>query len=295
MSTQSTMNPIHIVGGEKGGVGKTFVSRALCQYLKTQGTGYLLVEADSQINDVGRIYSSEASGTETITLSDDPELQTEPDIIIDLAFKHPVLVNLPSNTLDVLENWLDRFALQYLQEEHGGQNCFIKWFVSDGCHESIRQLERSINQLDNAIPHVVVLNKGRLIGRDFSYLEDAETYKLIRQAPNFVSEVEFPAMESAVQYFIDSKELTLEEAKELIQDEMGVMSKQRVKTFISETSECFESGFEALQNKDFLPKAISSNGTSNGKGNGQASERPPKSEGVPEDDPTAFELQDKKV
>lgn len=287
MPKKIKMNPIHLVGGEKGGVGKTFVSRSLCQYLKTQGTDFLLVEADSQINDVGRIYSSEASGTETITLSDDPDMQTEPDVIIDMALQHPVLVNLPSNTLDVLENWIGRFGLKYIQEEHGGKNYFIKWFVSDGCHESIRQLERSINQLDNAIPHVVVLNKGRLIGRDFSYLENAETYKSIRQAPNFVGEVEFPAMESAVQFFIDSKELTLEEAKELIQADMGVMAKQRVKTFIDEISECFAAGFEALQKKDFLSKPTS-NGSNGSSGQGFQEES---SGEPPEDDPTRGELQ----
>ncbi len=276
------LNYIHQVGGEKGGVGKTFVSRALCQYLSTLHKPYALVEADSQIDDVGRIYKSQAAETATITLSDDPTLESEPDIIFNLAEKYPVLVNLPSNTLDVLETWMSKVGLlQLMRQEYGG-NYLVKWFVSDGCYESIRQLERSISQFNNAIPHVVVLNKGRLNGRDFGYLEKAETYQSIRKAPNFVAEVQFPAMESAAQYFIDSHELTLEQAMEKVQDELGVLAKQRIKTFIDTLGASFEQAFSAL-GKAGVPQEPPSSSNGNGK-------REPVTK-----DPTATEVKGQKV
>lgn len=290
MSDQNKLNYINLIGGEKGGVGKTFTSRSLCQYLTSKGVSFALVEADSQINDVGRIYSSQAQKTETIRLSDDPDMQTELDVIIDLAIKHPVLVNLPSNTLDVLENWIVKVGiLKFMQEEYDG-NYFVKWFVSDGCHESIRQLERSINQLDNAIPHILVLNEGRLIGRDFGYLEDAEAYQRIKKAPNFVAEVTFPAMESAVQYFIDSHELTLEQAIDQIQDELGILAKQRVKTFIDDLSECFDKAFAALgeQGGKLQPSSNSKDASRNGSSKEQR-------KGVSKGDQTATEAKGQKV
>ena len=277
------LNRIHLVGGEKGGVGKTFISRALCQYLSTLNKQYALVEADSQIDDVGRVYKSQAAESSMITLSDDPTLESEPDIIFSLAEKHPVLVNLPSNTLDVLENWMSKVSLlQLMQQEYGG-NYLIKWFVSDGCYESIRQLERSIAQFNHAIPHIVVLNEGRLNGRDFGYLKDAETYQSIRKAPNFVAEVQFPAMESAVQYFIDAHELTLEQAMGEIQGELGILAKQRVKTFIDTLSDCFEQAFAALRQQAGVPKESLSLPNGNGKRESVAK------------DPTATEVKGQKV
>ena len=277
------LNYIHLVGGEKGGVGKTFVSRALCQYLSTLHKKYALVEADSQIDDVGRIYKSQAAETATITLSDDPSLESEPDVIFNLAEKHPTLVNLPSNTLDVLETWISKVSLlQLMQQEYGG-NYLVKWFVSDGCYESIRQLERSISQFDNAIPHIVVLNEGRLTGRDFSYLKDAETYQSIRKAPNFAAEVQFPAMESAVQYFIDAHELTLEQAMSEVQGELGILAKQRVKTFIDTLGVSFEQAFSALSKQVGAPKEALSSPNSNGKRESEAK------------DPTATEVKGQKV
>ncbi|MEM6432415.1 MAG: hypothetical protein AAF773_00940 [Cyanobacteria bacterium P01_D01_bin.115] len=278
------LNDIHLVGGEKGGVGKTFISRALCQYLSTLHKQYALVEADSQIDDVGRIYKSQAAKTATITLSDDPTLESEPDIIFNLAENYPVLVNLPSNTLDVLENWMSKVSLlQLMQQEYDG-NYLVKWFVSDGCYESIRQLERSIGQFDNAIPHIVVLNAGRLNGRDFGYLKNTETYQSICKAPNFVAEVQFPAMESAVQYFIDAHELTLEQAMGEVQGELGILAKQRVKTFIDTLGASFEQAFAALSKPTGAPKEVLSS-SPNGHG---------KRESVAKD-PTATEVKGQKV
>lgn len=292
------LHNIYMIGGEKGGVGKTFVSRSLCQYLKSQGTQFALVEADAQINDVGRIYASEAAETATITLSDDETMQTEPDVIFNLAVKHPVLVNLPSNTLDVLEAWIDRVSLlKFMETEYEG-NRLVKWFVSDGCYESVRQLERSVNQLSNAIPHIIVLNRGRLNGRDFSYLDDSEIYQRVKEAPNFVTEIEFPSMESNIQYFIDSNELTLSEAMQLIQAEMGVLSKQRVKTFIDKLSEGFGTAFSALKDRGLIAEQQvpsladppSENEGNEEEGNEENDKEDPERGNTPDTDPTSLEV-----
>lgn len=256
------VNHIHLVGGEKGGVGKTFIARCLCQYMKSQGHDYALVEADSQINDVGRIYSRQAKQSSVIRLSDDPSLRSEPDLIADLAGDNTVLVNLPSNTLDVLERWMSEVGLlSYLEEEcEGGQ--VVKWFVSDGCHESILQLDRSIKQFDGQIPHILVLNQGRLNGRDFSYLDKSKVYKSVKEAKNLVATIEFPALETGVQYYIDSNELTLEQAQEGVQSALGIMAKQRVKTFIEVFSDKFD---HALRQLDVVPRSKKNSQKSSGK------------------------------
>lgn len=246
---QQKLNPIYLVGGEKGGVGKTFTSRALAQYLTGKDSTFVLVEADSQINDVGRLYSNQAAQLHTITLSDDPTRATEPDVIFNAAMQAPVLVNLPSNTQSVLQRWMERVELLDFMQEHYGGQYIVQWFVTDGCHESIRQLEASIGAFDNRIPHIVVLNEGRLNGADFQYLNDEIGYQKIKQNPNFITQIVFPSLENAIQYQIDKNEWTLEEAVEQIAQDQGILAKQRVITFIKRYTQVFDRALEQLQTR----------------------------------------------
>lgn len=286
--SNNKLHYIHLVSGEKGGVGKSFTSRVFCEYMKSRNTGYALVEADSQINDVGRVYKEQAAEAATITLSDDSSMRTEPDVIFNLAEQHPTIVNLPSNTLDVLERWINRVGLIKMMEEEYQGNRLVKWFVSDGCYESIRQLERSIEQLDGAIPHVVILNEGRLNGRNFSYLDESEIYQRVKQAPNFVTAVELPSMESDLQYFIDSHELTLSEALETVEEAMGRLAKQRVKTFLDRLEEMFSQGFAVLSEhiEGVCQDKSSANKTEKAKGT---------SSDVPDKDDTATQTKEQAV
>ncbi len=244
MSNKQKLNYIHLIGGEKGGVGKTFVSRSLCQYLNTKDRNFTLVEADSQVNDVGRIYQSLAQDTHTITLSDNPDLATEPDVIFNVATDAEVVVNLPSNTLDALNRWMAKVSLLDFMRNFYGGNRIVKWFVSDGCYESVRQLHSSIEEFDYGIPHIVVLNEGRLNGANFDYLSNDSLYQDVKNAPNFLGEMYLPALESAVQFYVDRNELTLEDAQEKIQDEQGILATQRVKTFLDGLTQAFDGIFE---------------------------------------------------
>lgn len=246
MANGKNLHYIHLISGEKGGVGKSFTSRVFCEYMRSASIEYALVEADSQIDDVGRIYAKQAAQKATITLSDDSSMRTEPDVIFNLAEQYPTIVNLPSNTLDVLERWINRVGLIKMMKEEYQGNRLMKWFVSDGCYESIRQLERSIEQLEGAIPHIVIFNEGRLNGRDFSYLDDSDIYQRVKEAPNFITSVELPSMESELQYYIDSHELTLSEALEKVEESMGRLAKQRVKTFLDRLNEMFDTAYAAL-------------------------------------------------
>jgi cellulose biosynthesis protein BcsQ len=83
-SVPDNIRTIYIVGGQKGGVGKTAICQALCQYLidaENRGKqSFTLIEADAQIDDVGRMYRDQVE-TQTITVSDDPAKRSNPDVI----------------------------------------------------------------------------------------------------------------------------------------------------------------------------------------------------------------------
>jgi len=125
--------------------------------------------------------------------------------------------------------------------------------VSDGCCESIRQLEESIAAHDSAIPHIVVLNHGRLNGLDFFYLDDIPEYQAIKQHPNFITAIEIPALASSIQFFIDEHELTLESAPKPVADEMGILAGQRIYYFMEKCTEAFDGALETLERCWELP------------------------------------------
>jgi hypothetical protein len=215
------MTMIHLVGGEKGGVGKTFVSRCLLAYFKTKGWDFALIEADDSTGDVA-----------SITLSDNPHRYAEPDIIFSIATQKPVIVNLPSNTQGVLNRWIKQVNLMSLAEEHGIS--LLYWFVTDGCYASIQLLNESLADLDQKIPHLLIRNRGRLNGIDFSYLEQDALYQKALTAPNLIDTFDFPVLGSAEQYFVDRHHLNLIDAQAKILEQQGILAAQRIKTFFDE-------------------------------------------------------------
>ncbi len=245
-SIDERIRTIYMVGGQKGGVGKTAICQALCQYLlDAEGRGkesFMLIEADAQIDDVGRMYRNQVE-TETITISDDPAKRSNPDIIYETAaVSHKdVVVNLPSNIIDVLQAWLDDLnIIESLKQRFQGRVRLLKIFVSDGCWESIRQLQKSVAMLDHAIPHVLVLNEGRVSAADFSYLDDEPIYQDIQSSPNLIDVCTFPAMEPGTRYYIDKSGLGLRGALEQSERDSKFLVAQRIQNFMGAITTTFE-------------------------------------------------------
>jgi hypothetical protein len=246
MSLDNRIRTIYMVGGQKGGVGKTAICQALCQYLlDAEGRGkesFMLIEADAQIDDVGRMYRNQVE-TETITISDDPAKRSNPDIIYETAaVSHKdVVVNLPSNIIDVLQAWLeDLNIIESLKQRFQGRVRLLKIFVSDGCWESIRQLQKSIAMLDHAVPHILVLNEGRVSAADFSYLDDEPIYQDIQSSPNLIDVCTFPAMEPGTRYYIDKSGLGLRGALEQSDRDSKFLVAQRIQNFMGDLTTTFE-------------------------------------------------------
>jgi hypothetical protein len=221
------MTMIHLIGGEKGGVGKTFVSRCLLAYFTIQDWDFDLIEADSSTGDVASIHPATH-----ITLSDHPHRYAEPDIIFSKAIKKPVIVNLPSNTQGVLNRWIKQVNLLSLAEQN--DISLLHWFVTDGCYASIQLLQESLADLNQQIPHLLIRNRGRLNGIDFSYLDQDTLYQKALKAPNLLDIFDFPMLGSAEQYFVDRHHLNLIEAQSRIAEQQGVIAAQRIKTFFDE-------------------------------------------------------------
>jgi hypothetical protein len=220
------MARIHLIDGEKGGVGKSLFARVMVQYAIAKKLEHALVDTDMTNQDVKRFYdyAIDAEFSEAVNKGD------RADIIFELARKQPVIVNLPANVFPRVNNWISRGRLLEVADKYGVDIC--KWFVCDGGFESIDLLYQSMNLYKDKMLHVLVRNLGKT--DDWSFLEDDPNYKNItNKFTNTLRIIDFPLLYPGDRYFIDSKKFRFDAPE--IEQIMPVMSQQRLSTFLEES------------------------------------------------------------
>ena len=63
--------PIYLIGGSKGGVGKTLVTMAVVDYLEAQQAAVLLIESDTSNPDVWKAYQTLLTNSQALRAADD--------------------------------------------------------------------------------------------------------------------------------------------------------------------------------------------------------------------------------
>ncbi|MGB5971506.1 MAG: hypothetical protein WBG70_24590, partial [Spirulinaceae cyanobacterium] len=168
-------NTIIFVGGQKGGVGKSFMTKSLIEYFWDRRINYQLIEADKDNPDVAVVYDKERlpdiynqdlpkvnklkSDEETerfnlvpckyIGFSDSKYSIGEPDIIFTSALDRTTIVNLPSNVEEQVNNWLNKSDILNLKQEYNVE--IYKLFLTDGCYSSIKLLYNSLKDHGQAL------------------------------------------------------------------------------------------------------------------------------------------------
>jgi hypothetical protein len=225
------MARIHLIDGEKGGVGKSLFARVMVQYAIDKKIEHALVDADMTNQDVKRFYdyAVDAEFSEAVSKGD------KADIIFELARKQPVIVNLPANVFPRVNNWIIRGRLLEVADKYGVDIC--KWFVCDGGFESIDLFYQSMNLYKDKMLHVFVRNLGKT--DDWSFLNDDTNYKNItNKFANTVQIIDLPLLYPGDRYFIDSKKFRFDAIE--IEKTMPVMSQQRLSTFLELSNHAIE-------------------------------------------------------
>ena len=225
------MARIHLIDGEKGGVGKSLFTRVMVQYAIDNKLEHTLVDADITNQDVKRFYdyAVDAEFSEAVNKGD------KADIIFELAREKPVIVNLPANVFPKVNNWIKNGRLLEVADKYGVDIC--KWFVCDGGFESIDLFKQSIKLYKDKMPHVFVKNLGKT--DDWSFLKDNPSFKeLYKKHEKTLKIIKFPMLYPGDRYFIDSNKFRFD-AKE-IEEIMPIMSQQRLSTFLSESNQAIE-------------------------------------------------------
>jgi hypothetical protein len=157
------MGTVHLIGGEKGGVGKSMVARVVAQYLIDQGTPFLGFDTDRSHGSLLRFYSGYASPV----LADRYESL---DAVVEAAAEHPdkcMLVDLAAQTHDPLVKWMDESGVLEMATELGLS--YTYWHVMDSGKDSVDLLKKLLDRFGDRLNYVIVLNQLR--GENFEIFE----------------------------------------------------------------------------------------------------------------------------
>jgi len=157
------MANIHLIGGEKGGVGKSVVARVVAQYLIDRSIPFLGFDSDRSHGALLRFYAGYASPV----LIDRYESL---DIIVEAAAESPerrILVDLAAQTQEPLARWIDESGL--LDADAGLGLSIRYWHVMDSGKDCTDLLHQLLERFGPRLNYVIVLNQLR--GEDFGIFE----------------------------------------------------------------------------------------------------------------------------
>lgn len=149
------MATVHLIGGEKGGVGKSVVARLLAQYMIDHQIPFTGFDTDRSHGALLRYYSDYASST----VIDHYESL---DAIIENASSDPeqrVLVDLAAQTHHPLGKWLEESGVLELANELEIRICY--WNVMDSGKDSADLLGKLLDQYGERLHYVLVQNQLR--------------------------------------------------------------------------------------------------------------------------------------
>ncbi len=224
------MPTIHLVDGEKGGVGKSLLTRTMIQYCLDKRIPFVPVETDRSNPDVAGVYKGIC---QYAVFTEDERQADKADRIFEMAMSKPVIVNLAAQSHRAVKGWIERNHLIDLGSSEGVSFC--KWFVSTGGYDSLNLFVQSVNSYGIRIPHILVRNLG--LCDDWEHVEsDATIQNLVNKYK--IQVVDFPKLAYRERNIIDQHRLTFAEAREY--KEFGVLGKQRVVNFLKLAYATFE-------------------------------------------------------
>ncbi len=216
---------VHLIGGEKGGVGKSLVSRLLAQYFIDHDVPFVGFDTDRSHGALLRFYAGYASPA----LVDRYEAL---DAIIEASVDHPgrrVLVDLAAQTHEPLAKWMDESGVLDLAAESGVAMHY--WHVMDSGKDSVDLLKKLLDRFGQRLQYVLVKNQMR--GDDFSQL--AKSGELDRAMALGAKVVQLKHLHDTVMQKIDASDSSFWAATNGAAGgsaKLGLMERQRLKMWL---------------------------------------------------------------
>ncbi|MDF5727888.1 MAG: cobalamin biosynthesis protein CobQ [Rhizonema sp. PD38] len=220
-----TSTKIHLIDGEKGGVGKSLFARTLMQYALDKHMKLTLVDADRTNADVSEIYPD---GAITASFSEDEKKSYDADEIFNLALTQSVVVNLPAQVYLLVNEWISRNDVLEVGAQYDVR--LVKWFVCTGAYDSVKLFIESLDKFKDTITHVLVKNEA-MCDEWKRVLEKPELKSAIAEYK--VKQVVFPKLSYRERDILLEEKLTFGAAKNYT-SKLGVLGTQRVHSFLKQ-------------------------------------------------------------
>lgn len=224
LETPHAVSKIHLIGGEKGGVGKSMVSRLLAQYFIDRGLPFIGFDTDRSHGSLLRFYADYASPV----LVDRYEAL---DRIVESAVEQPgrrVLVDLAAQTHEPLVRWMDESGVLDMADLSG--IALQYWHVMDAGRDSVDLLAKLLDRFGQRVQYVLVLNELR--GDDFGQLE--RSGQLERALGLGARAVHLRRLHDAVVQKIDARNISFWAARHNTDGAaLGLMERQRLKLWLN--------------------------------------------------------------
>jgi hypothetical protein len=228
------MTNIHLIGGEKGGVGKSVIARLLAQYFIDHSTPFLGFDSDRSHGALLRFYAGYAS---PVVIDRYESL----DAIVEAASEQPerrVLVDLAAQTSDPLTRWMDESQLLEVAAELGLNIRY--WHVMDSGKDSVDLLKLLLDRYEQRLSYVIVQNQLR--GDQFDILNSSG--QLARALGYGAKVVVIKRLQEAAMTKIDGGSTSFWAATQKGDTggpPLGILERQRVKTWLANSYEAIKS------------------------------------------------------
>ena len=219
------MSNIHLIGGEKGGVGKSVVARVLAQYMIDKTIPFLGFDTDRSHGSLLRFYSEYAAPV----LADRFESL---DSVVEAASENPdkrILVDLAAQTHDALVRWMDESGVLEMVGELGLSITY--WHVMDSGRDSVDLLKKLLDRFGARLRYVLVLN--HLRGENFEILDrSGEKERALELGASIIS---LKRLHEPVIAKIDAGSTSFWAARNKSETDvkgLGLLERQRVKVWL---------------------------------------------------------------
>lgn len=217
---------IHLIGGEKGGVGKSVFARLLAQYMIDHEIPFIGFDTDKTHGALLRFYSDYASPT----IIDNFESL---DTILETASEQPerrILVDLAAQTHQPLTLWIEESGVLELAEELGISMYY--WNVMDSGKDCADLLCKLFDQFENRLNYVLVQNQLR--DEHFKILESSGLKE--RALALNARIINIKRLHTPVMTKIDNNSYSFWAAKNKDADNqngLGLLERQRIKIWLN--------------------------------------------------------------
>jgi hypothetical protein len=223
------MTTVHLIGGEKGGTGKSWVFRVLHHSLTHRNQIFHSIKTDVS----STIYRNICDDARLLPLTMPQTAVAMANAVFNLSLTDDVIIDLPPQVHQNLRYWVEQFYVNAQTQKH--EICIKKWWISDGEDESLQLFLHSLQTYCNDFQYIFVKNHGR--SYDWDYFERHQEVQAAIHHYD-IPVIDFPVLADMQRQYINNQRLTF--AMALQATELGIMGRQQIARYLQAADAVFE-------------------------------------------------------